>query len=99
MGEHTMKLSEADLERGLRDLGAHLLLPSTPDPLPATRHALSARRRSSLHRHSRLRDFARVAVAVAILAATFFAASPAARATVEGWLGLRGVSIHVGPAP
>jgi hypothetical protein len=80
-----------DLERELRDLGAALELPPTPDLVPAVRARVEAAPPPPrlLARRTLVLAFALVAVAVGAVMAV-----PQARTAVLEWLGLRGVAIE-----
>jgi hypothetical protein len=100
-----MSRSELELERALRDLGAHLDFPATPDLAPAVatrlREAPAARRRP-LPRLPRLPGWQRLALAglaAVMLAAAVLVVSPGTREAVARRLGLRGVDIRIGGEP
>jgi hypothetical protein len=103
-----MSLPELELEAALRDLGAHLDLPATPDlaaavttrlreaPAPAAR---APRARGLLARLPRLPAWRRLAVAgmaAVLLAAAVLVVSPGTREAVARRLGLRGIDIRIG---
>lgn len=85
----------ADLERDLRDLGAALDFPPTPDVATAVRRRLAAEARPAprlSRRRALVLAFAVLAVAVGAVMAV-----PPARTAILDWLGLRGVRIERTP--
>ena len=80
-----------DLERDLRELGAALEYPPTPDVAGAVRGRLAAApgRRGFPLRRALVLGFAALAVAVGAVMAV-----PQARTAILEWLGLRGVEIE-----
>jgi hypothetical protein len=103
-----MSRPELELELALRDLGAHLDFPATPDlalaVAPRLREAPAAgagdrRARGWLARLPRLPGWRRLAVAglaAVLLAAAVLVVSPGTRAAVARRLGLRGIDIRLG---
>ena len=81
----------SELERELRNVGAEIEYPPTPDLAGAVRERIEARRRSRFSLSRR-----KLALALAILAAGVGAAmaTPQARTAILEWLGLRGVAIE-----
>jgi hypothetical protein len=79
-----------DLERALLELNVEW--PETPDIAAAVRPRLAARRRWRVR-------LAALAAAILVAAGGTLAVSPAARSTVERWLGLKSVEIKRGPVP
>jgi hypothetical protein len=104
MAEQTY-LSDADLERGLAELGRHVAYPETPDLVLAVRTRLAAqtptRGRWSWLREPGLRRALAVALAaLLVLVGGGLAISPEARDVVAERLGLKGVTIeHVPEVP
>jgi hypothetical protein len=109
-----MSRPEPELELALRDLGAHLDFPATPDLALAVatrlREAPAAgagdrRARGWLARLPRLPGWRRLALAglaAVLLAAAVLVVSPGTREAVARRLGLRGIDIRLGgerPAP
>jgi Domain of unknown function (DUF4367) len=104
-------MSDQELERALRDLGAHLEHPATPPLAEAVTARLRAepaagrpQRRSAmlggLARWPTWRRLAVAGVAAVLAAAAVLTVSPAARDAAARALGLRGVRIRLGgPAP
>jgi hypothetical protein len=103
-----MSRPEPELELALRDLGAHLDFPATPDlaaavatrlrEAPAPR-APEPRARGVLARLPRLPGWRRLALAglaAVLLAAAVLVVSPGTREAVARRLGLRGVDIRIG---
>jgi hypothetical protein len=98
-----MSRAELDLEAALRDLGAHLDLPPTPDlaqavatrlrEAPAPAPAAAPRRPWWLPGWRRL---ALAGMAAVLLAAAVLVVSPGTREAVARRLGLRGVDIRIG---
>jgi hypothetical protein len=96
-----MSLPELELEAALRDLGAHLDLPATPDLAPAVATRLreapspapAPPRRPWLPAWRRL---ALAGMAVVLLAAAVLVVSPGTREAVARRLGLRGIDIRLG---
>jgi hypothetical protein len=104
-----MSRPELDLELALRDLGAHLDFPATPDlaaavatrlreaPAPAPRPSPRARGRlTRLPRRPAWRRLALGALAAVLLAAAVLVVSPGTREAVARRLGLRGVEVRLG---
>jgi hypothetical protein len=81
-----------DLDSELRDLGAAIELPPTPDLARAVRARLEPAPRRP--RRRALRALALATLAVLVPAATVLAASPAARDAVLDWLGLGGAKVE-----
>ena len=81
----------SELERELRNVGAEIEYPPTPDLAGAVRERIEARRRSRFSLSRR-----KLALAFAVLAAGLGAAmaTPQARTAILEWLGLRGVAIE-----
>jgi hypothetical protein len=108
-----MSRAELDLEAALRDLGAHLDLPPTPDLAAAVATRLreapapapgAARRgwRERLPRPPAWRRLALAGLAAVLLAAAVLVVSPGTREAVARRLGLRGIDIRIGgerPSP
>jgi hypothetical protein len=98
-----MSLPELDLERALRDLGAHLDLPPTPDLASAVatrlREAPTPAPAPAPRRPWRLPAWRRLALAgmaAVLLAAAVLVVSPGTREAVARRLGLRGIDIRIG---
>ncbi len=85
-----------DLERELRDLGAAIAFPPTPDLADPVRRRLAASERAP--RRFSFRRGAVLALAVLVVALGAVLAVPQARTAVLEWLGLRGVTIERVPA-
>jgi hypothetical protein len=110
-----MSRPELDLELALRDLGAHLDFPATPDlagavatrlrEAPAPPAAKPRRARGPLGwlpRRPAWRRLALAGLAAVLLAAAVLVVSPGTREAVARRLGLRGVEVRLGgerPAP
>jgi hypothetical protein len=104
-----MSRPELDLELALRDLGAHLEFPATPDlaAAVATRlreapAAAAPRARGPLARLPRRPAWRRLALAglaAVLLAAAVLVVSPGTREAVARRLGLRGVEVRLGGQP
>lgn len=95
--------TEPDLEAALTDLGARIAFPPTPDLASTVGARLAAGKRPArplawLPAVPRRRRVTLALLAALLLAATILALSPAARASLGGWLRLRGVVIVVAPA-
>jgi hypothetical protein len=102
-----MSRAELDLEAALRDLGAHLDLPPTPDLAAAVATRLreapapapGAARRGwgeRLPRPPAWRRLALAGLAAVLLAAAVLVVSPGTREAVARRLGLRGIDIRIG---
>jgi hypothetical protein len=100
-----MSLPELELEAALRDLGAHLDLPATPDLAPAVATRLreapapparAPRARGRLPRLPGWRRLALAGLAAVLLAAAVLVVSPGTREAVARRLGLRGIDIRIG---
>jgi hypothetical protein len=104
-----MSRPELDLELALRDLGAHLDFPATPDlaaavaarlreaPAPAPRPSPRARGLlPRLPRRPAWRRLALAGLAAVLLAAAVLVVSPGTREAVARRLGLRGVEVRLG---
>ena len=85
-----------DLDSELRDLGAAIELPPTPDLGRAVLARLEPAPRRT--RRRALRALALATLALLVPAATVLAASPAARDAVLDWLGLRGAKVERVPS-
>lgn len=85
----------AELEHDLRELGAALAFPPTPDVASAVRRRLEAEVRPP-SRLERRRAFV-VALAVLVVVIGAVMAVPPARTAILDWLGLRGVRIERTP--
>jgi hypothetical protein len=98
MRERLGRLDDAQLERGLIDVGAHLAYPATPDLAGAVRARLAApgpppgRPRWWAPLLAR-RGVAFAALALLLIAVATLAVSPETRDALAGRLGLRGVDI------
>jgi hypothetical protein len=100
------ELSEADLERALRDLGRHLEFPATPDLGGRVRARIAAQPAPARRAHLALR-WSRPLAALLVGLIVFFGllgaallVSPATRQALADRLGLRGVSLsHVTEVP
>jgi hypothetical protein len=103
-----MSLPELELEGMLRDLGAHLDLPATPDlaqavatrlreaPAPPAREPRARGRLARLPRLPGWRRLALAGLAAVLLAAAVLVVSPGTREAVARRLGLRGIDIRIG---
>jgi hypothetical protein len=105
-----MSRPELDLELALRDLGAHLEFPATPDLAAAVATRLRAapapapepRARGPLARlrwRPAWRRLALAGLAAVLLAAAVLVVSPGTREAVARRLGLRGVEVRLGGEP
>jgi hypothetical protein len=109
-----MSRPELDLEPALRDLGAHLDFPATPDlaaavatrlreaPAPAMPEPRARGPLARLPRRPTWRRLALAGLAAVLLAAAVLVVSPGTREAVARRLGLRGVEVRLGgerPAP
>jgi hypothetical protein len=93
-----MGISDAELERALVDLGAHLSYPAVPDLARAVGAHLAQ------HPHPRRMPFLRRAVLYPLLAGllilgSILTLSPGARSAVASWFHIPGVLIGTGPTP
>ncbi|HET8628894.1 MAG TPA: hypothetical protein VFL91_15840 [Thermomicrobiales bacterium] len=96
MARRSQQPQPADLERALRDLGARLAYPPTPDLARAVRDRLAAApppRRPFWATLASPRRLALALVALALLLAAILGAVPATRTAIAGYLGLRGIRI------
>jgi hypothetical protein len=97
------RLSEAAVEALLRDVGAELDFPPTPDLARAAAARLSAPPRRPLWQRlfgdESTPRFAFAALALALALSLLLATSPVARTAVADALGLRGLIIHRLPQP
>lgn len=96
-------MTDADLERRLGDLAAHLAYPDTPQLAAAVRTRLESARRDRTERPARpstpwiapwLRRPMAMAAAVVAIAGLLLAAVQPVRDTVAHWLGINGVTIQ-----
>jgi hypothetical protein len=107
-----MSRPELDLELALRDLGAQLDFPTTPDlaaavatrlreaPAPSPRPSPRARGLlARLPRRPAWRRLALAGLAAVLLAAAVLVVSPGTREAVARRLGLRGVEVRLGGGP
>jgi len=109
-----MSRPELDLEPALRDLGAHLDFPATPDlaaavatrlreaPAPVMPEPRARGLLARLPRRPAWRRLALAGLAAVLLAAAVLVVSPGTREAVARRLGLRGVEVRLGgerPAP
>lgn len=99
MAERTWRPTEVELESSLRDLGARVAYPATPDVASAVPSAVRSRLATARRPFwAVLRPVARplafAALALALLAAGILAVFPEARDAVAERLGLRGVTIE-----
>jgi hypothetical protein len=95
-----MSLPELEIEHMLRDLGAHLDFPATPDLAPAVatrlREAPAPVPRRRVPRLPGWRRLALAGLAAVLLAAAVLVVSPGTREAVARRLGLRGIDIRIG---
>ena len=106
-----MSRPELDLELALRDLGAHLDFPATPDlagavatrlreaPAPAREPRRARGLLGWLPRRPAWRRLALAGLAAVLLAAAVLVVSPGTREAVARRLGLRGVEVRLGGQP
>src|SRR5512133_2110014 len=96
------RLSDAEIEQGLRDLSARLAYPPTPPLAGAVRARLAARPARPQPWWTALlspRRLALALLALVILSGALLAVSPGARTAIADRLGLRGVTITQGQTP